>query len=373
MSHAFRKHLFPVAAALVVSGLSARAADAAPAAKENKDDLSKATQIFAPPAAPAAALSPTTVVATVNGVSLTGADLEKEMQGVMMQIRQRGIPPEQVSQMMPRLRQQTVANLVNKSLLIQAVKAKKVTVGDDEIKKATDDILKNAPPGETLESALKQAGITMEQFKAQLTEGLSIQKLITDETKASIEVTDADLKKFYDENPEQFKKPETASARHILIKTEEGADAAKKEEARKKAEAVRERLVKGEDFAKVCAETSDDPGSKNNGGLYENFPKGQMVPPFENACFTQKIGEIGPLVETTFGFHIIKVEKRSEAGATPLAEIKDRLKSFLENQKKGDAAQKFLKTLKADAKISYSEGFEPAPDMAMPPLKSSAK
>lgn len=369
MSLKLRNQIVPVAAALAVTGMSAQAADAAPAAKGDKDDLSKATQIFTPPALPTPALSPTSVVATVDGVSLTGADMEKEMQGIMMQIRQRGVPPEQVSQMMPRLRQQTVANLVNKTLLLQAVKAKKVVVGEDEIKKATDDILKNAPPGETLESALKQAGITTEQFKAQLTEGLSIQKLIADETKSGSDVTDADLKKYYDENPEQFKKAETASARHILIKTEDGADEAKKTEARKKAEGVRERLVKGEDFAKVCAETSDDPGSKNNGGLYENFPKGQMVPPFENACFTQKIGDIGPLVETTFGFHIIKVEKRSEAGTTPLDEVKDRLKAFLENQKKAESAQKYLKVLREKAKVTYTEGFEPPPEAAMPPLK----
>ncbi|MBM3860807.1 MAG: hypothetical protein FJ395_14305 [Verrucomicrobia bacterium] len=212
---------------------------------------------------------------------------------------------------------------------------------------------------------------------------ISVQKLIESQTKGVPLTTEEELKKYYTEHAEQFQRPETASARHILIKaaiaeaeeTQPAASDAATENKRpsttlktegtdkekKKAEAVRERLIKGEDFAKVCAEVSDDPGSKDKGGLYEDFPRGQMVPQFDNAVFTQKIGEIGPLVVTQFGYHIIKVEKRTEAGATPLAEIKTELKAFLDNQKKMEVAQKFVKGLHDSAKITYAEGYAPEP------------
>lgn len=367
-----RSQLHFAVALLAALSISARAADAAKkaASPAAPDDLSKATSLFSNPLTPPAAppVNPTSTVATVNGKAILGAEIEKEVQGMQMQASRR-LPPEQIAQLVPRMRQQAVANLVNKQLLLNAVADKKITVGDDEIKKAIADMMKNAPPGQTLESALKEAGITTEQFNNQMREGLSIQKLITEQSKDSTTVSDDDVKKFYTEHPEQFKHPETCSARHILVQFDAKDDDAKKAEKKKKAEATRKRLVDGEDFAKVCAEVSDDPGSKAKGGLYENFPRGQMVPPFENACFSQKIGEVGPLVETQFGYHIIKVEKRAEAGTTSLDEIKDKLKDYLGTQKKQEAAQKFLKALHEGAKISYADGFEP-PAM---PANGSAK
>lgn len=350
------------AASMIASAADEKKPAAAPAAKG--DDLSQATSLFRSPFPPAPVIDPTGVIANVNGKVIVGSDLEKEVQNLQMQASRR-MPPEQIAQMLPRIQQQAVMDLVNKQLLVEAVASRKITVGDDEIKKAIDDLLKNAPPGQTLEDALKQANMTMKQFTQQMAEGLSIQKLMNEEMK-NVNVTDEDLKKYYEKNPDQFKRPETVSARHILIKSDAGDDAAKKESAKKKADGVRARLVKGEDFAKVCAEVSDDPGSKNNGGLYENFPRGQMVPPFENAAFTQKAGEIGPLVETQFGYHIIKVEKHNEAGKIDLAEVKDRLKMFLENQKKSETAQKYLKTLRDAAKITFADGFAPPAESAAP-------
>ncbi len=351
-----------VAAAFFASLLSVSAVEkTAPAPAVKSDDLSKATGIFNSPIPPAPVINPTATVVTVNGKALLGSELEKEVQNLQMQAARR-MAPDQIAQMLPRIQQQAVLDMVNKQLLLDAVVARKISVGDDEIKKAIDDLMKNAPAGQTLDDALKQANITLKQFTQQMAEGLSIQKLMAEEMKNSA-VTEDDLKKYYEKNPEQFKRPETVSARHILIKFEATDDAAKKEAAKKKAEAVRERLLKGEDFAKVCAEVSDDPGSKSNGGLYESFPRGQMVPPFENAAFSQKIGDIGPLVETQFGYHIIKVEKHNDAGKIDLAEVKDRLKTFLENQKKSEVAQKFLKSLRDGAKLNYAEGYAPPPEV----------
>ena len=347
--------------------LSARAVPKEAAAPSGRDDLTKATALFSNPFPPAPTINPTGTVVTVNGKAIPGSDLEKEIQGIQMQAARR-MPPEQLAQLAPRMQQQAVMNLVSKQLLLQAVVDRKITVGDDEIKKAIDDLLKNAPPGQTLDDALKQANITMKQFTEQMAEGLSIQKLMADETKKAA-VTEGDVKSFYEKNPEQFKRPETVSARHILIKTEATDDDAKKAAAKKKAEGVRERLLKGEDFAKVCAEVTDDPGSKSTGGLYENFPRGQMVPQFDSAAFTQKPGEIGPLVETQFGFHIIKVEKHNEAGKVDFAEVKEKLQMFLENQKKQEAAQKFIKTLRDAAKVTYAAGFEPPPEPMIPSAK----
>jgi peptidyl-prolyl cis-trans isomerase C len=305
-------------------------------------------------------LNPTSVVATVNGKAITGTDLEKASQQMQMQAARR-LPPEQIAQILPSIRKQAVSGLINKELLTQAVAASKITVNEDELKKAIDEVAKSAPPGQTLEGALQSAGITLKAFTDQMREQLGVQKLIEQKTKDLALTTEDDLKKYYTEHAEQFQKPESASARHILVKVEQTDDEKAKAEKKKKAEMTRERLVKGEDFTKVTAEVSEDPGSKDKGGLYEDFPRGQMVREFDAAVFSQKIGEIGPLVETQFGYHIIKVEKRTEAGLTPLADIKTQLQAYLDNQKKMEAAQNYIKGLHDTAKITYAEGFAPPP------------
>jgi peptidyl-prolyl cis-trans isomerase C len=319
-----------------------------------------------PPAAtpPAAAPAATSVVVTVNGKPISAGELDKETQGVQMQAA-RQLPPEAIAQMQPRMRAQALSNLVTRALLLQALVDRKIVVGDDEIKKAVDDVMKNVPPGQTLDEALKHAGFTKEEFMKQITDSLGIKKMFTEETKA-VTVNDDDVAKFYKANLAEFKRGESVSARHILIMFGQGDDETKKAEKKKKLEAIRERILKGEDFIKVCAETSEDPGSKDKGGLYENFERGKMVPPFENAAFTQKIGEIGPVVETAYGYHIIKVEKHNEPGTAPLDEAKVQIKPYLENQKKQEAVQKYVKTLHDSAKISYADGFAPAPPASAP-------
>lgn len=118
--------------------------------------------------------------------------------------------------------------------------------------------------------------------------------------------------------------PEQVRVRHILIAAPEDAPEETRAAARTRAEAIRQRLLNGEDFAAVARETSEDPGSRDNGGLYDWSERGRYVPPFEEACFSQEIGAVGELVETTYGYHIIRVEGRRE-GDVPEDEAKREL------------------------------------------------
>ncbi|MGA2500473.1 MAG: peptidylprolyl isomerase [Tepidisphaeraceae bacterium] len=313
-------------------------------------------------AAPAPATQPATkpaaaTVVTVNGKALSSSDFDQEMRGLQSRYA-RQIPPEQMAQMLPQMRQRAMQNLVSKQLLLQAAVDRKIAVSDEELKKSIDDLLKNNPSGETLEAMLGRVGISVKDFNQQMADSMRIEKLLDQETKSAT-ASDEEVTKFYTEHPEQFKREETVSARHILVSFAPGDDDAKKAEKKKKAEGLREQLVKGGDFAKICAANSDDPGSKENGGLYEDFPRGQMVPPFDKAAFSQKTGEIGPIVETSFGYHIIKVEKHNDAGAVPMAEIKERLQTFLKQQKGQEIVQKYVSGLRDSAKITYADGYAP--------------
>ena len=149
------------------------------------------------------------------------------------------------------------------------------------------------------------------------------------EVLAKISITDEDMRSYYKANSKSYTTPETIRARHILVTVPAKAEDNVKQEARKRAETVLERIRSGEDFAKLATELSDDTGSKEKGGDVGFFQRGKMVKPFEDAAFSMKKGEVSGLVETKFGFHIIRVEDRNDARLKPFDEVKEEIRATL--------------------------------------------
>ncbi|MBN1782479.1 peptidylprolyl isomerase [bacterium] len=144
----------------------------------------------------------------------------------------------------------------------------------------------------------------------------------------------------------------TATVRHILFLTQGKSDE-EKAAIREKAEEVLAMAREGKNFAKLAKKYSEDPGSKDNGGLYENFKRGEMVQPFEEASFNLPIGAISDLVETRYGYHIVKVESRSKE-TRPLIEVRQTLSDQLELDKKKTLFESHIADLKLDSDIEYA-------------------
>jgi len=282
-----------IVAAVALAGFAARAADEKPVAPAVAPTL---------PVLPALKIvAPTSVVAVVNGVELRQSDVNERLDKVMTMLGKR-IPAEQMGMFREQASGRVLDELVMQTLLLGTAEKAKVEVTAADLAKAMKDL--PIPPGQTVEQTYLAAGMSKAEFEKELTTGLKIQKLLEKQTAAVAKVTDEDVKKFYTENKERIAQPETVTARHLLVKCEQGSDEKAKAQAKGKAEDLRKQLQNGADFAKLAKEHSDDPGRKNTGGEY-TFPRGQMVPAFENAAFTQQLKEIGPLVETPFGYHII--------------------------------------------------------------------
>ena len=143
---------------------------------------------------------------------------------------------------------------------------------------------------------------------------------------AKVEVTDEALKKYYEDNRQEFKQPERVRARHILVKVERTASDSERTAARGRAEKLLEQAKAGGDFAALAAEHSEDAGSKRKGGEVGPFPRGSMAPEFEEVAFSLKPGEVSGVVETDFGFHVIKVEERTEPSVQSYDEVKERIR-----------------------------------------------
>ncbi|MBN2302207.1 MAG: peptidyl-prolyl cis-trans isomerase, partial [Lentisphaerae bacterium] len=157
---------------------------------------------------------------------------------------------------------------------------------------------------------------------------------------------------FYEAEKESFTTEETVHARHVLIATTEKDNETTRNEKKALAEKCRKELLEGADFQDIAKKYSDCP-SKTTGGDLGAFQRGSMVPPFETAAFSQKINEIGPIVETRFGYHIVQVLSHTEPGTQSLDAVKDRIIEFLTDQKKRDVVHTYIDVLRDKATISY--------------------
>ncbi len=176
-----------------------------------------------------------------------------------------------------------------------------------------------------------------------------VDKMLDTEVNARISVQPRDVDDFYAHNPDQFKMPERARASHILIGN--FSDGKGKESARAKAADILRQIRSGGDFAALAKQYSEDPGNSDIGGDIGYFPRNQMVPPFEKAVWALQPGEVSDVVETGFGFHIIKLTDRQAARTLTLTEVRPQLEQFLRDTQSADKTEAFIETLKAKGKV----------------------
>jgi len=173
---------------------------------------------------------------------------------------------------------------------------------------------------------------------------------LKEEVVGKINIPEEDLKKYYESHKDEFKTPEMVKVRHILVRVDPSATEKVKQATKKKAESILKKIKAGEDFAKLAAEVSDDPGSKQNGGELGFFPRGRMVKSFEDAAFALKLGQVSGLVTTQYGYHIIKVEEKKPEGIQPFDDVKESIRQKLLQDETKTKVGAFIEKAMKDAK-----------------------
>jgi peptidyl-prolyl cis-trans isomerase C len=297
-----------------------------------------------PPAKPVPAVLPQ-VVARVNGEDVGKGELERAIRNVEGRAG-RPVPQEQ--------RDQVYRGVLDELLafkLVQAEgKARGITVTEPEIDGRIGELRKNFQTEDAFTQALKGKQMTLVDLKNETRTELLVNKTMEAEVAPKVNVTPQDLDTYYKEHPDQFKQPEQLRASHILFAVDGSATEDFKKTTRGQAEAVLKRAQAGEDFAGLAKQFSKD-SSAANGGDLNFFPRGQMVPSFDQAAFALKPGEISGIVESQFGYHIIKVTDYKPARAVPLAEVNDRLTQFLRQRKQQELIQQFVQSLRTKYKV----------------------
>jgi peptidyl-prolyl cis-trans isomerase C len=299
----------------------------------------------APPAKPVPAEIPA-VVARVNGEEISKTEFDRAV--AALEARNGGpVPAEQRDQILRGVLDQ----IVSYRLLVQESKARKVAADDAEVDARMKEIQGQFPSEDAFKQMLTSRKTTIDQVRSDIRQDISVQKLIENEVSAKAAVKPEQVTDFYTKNPDQFKQPERVRASHILITVPKGADAAVKTQARTKAADILKDVKAGKDFAALAKQHSQDPGSAQNGGDLGFFQQGQMVGPFNDVAFTLAPGAVSDLVETDFGFHIIKVAEKQAPRTVPLDEVRPQVEQYLQRQNREQQTDAFVNGLKTKGKV----------------------
>ena len=314
-------------------------------------------------------------VTTNNMFSQMGIDLKKD--------------PDNVFALM--LREKVVSELIVKALLNEEMEKNKIAVTKEEIENAEKDIIGKFGSKEQFMQVLKINGVTYDKFRKDIEEEIKLKKFV--DSIAMVSVGESEAKKYYNENLDKFKYPKRVRASHILIAANPEQIAAKikednKEitdeelaakvsekmnELKKKAEVLQAKVKKvPSSFAKVAKENSQDTASAIRGGDLGFFAKEEMVESFANKAFSMAPNTISEVVQTPYGFHIIMVTDRNEAGVLSFEQSKKDIINYLESLDKVDILKNKIETLRKDAKIEYyDEAYNP--ENIQKKIKESAK
>ena len=289
------------------------------------------------PATPGGNLNP--AVLEVNGEKIYAAEISMTMQNITAQMGGRkNVQDEQ------RLVQMATERVVEQQLLAQ--EALRTNVQPDELRLAEmmQALERQAGGREALESNLMSFGMSYDQLAGYVREIELSRSLIEKQISPTIEVSDEEVKTFYEENLELFDAEEQVHARHIVFSAPLDADAQTVANARAKAEEARRRALAGEDFAELARELSEGPTAPEGGDL-GFFARGQTAPTFEAAAFVLEPGDISPVVRSPLGLHVIKVEEKRPARRLPLDEVFEHIRNVLVQQKTAENVAQLVASL----------------------------
>lgn len=274
-------------------------------------------------------------VAMVNDEKISMDDFQMNIDMVKRSYDEMGFSLE--DDQMAELKKIILDSLIEKELLLQESSAKGIEIDPASIEAEIDKIRNDYPDESGFEEKLLEMGYTLDILKREIQTNLIIEALIEQEVASEIDVSDEKIASFYDTQIETFKTPEQIRARHILVTQAAGG--------REKAEELRDKIQEGGDFQSLAKDHSECPSGQNGGDL-GYFSRGQMVDAFEDAAFDLEVGAVSDVVETRFGYHIIKLEDHQTAKTQSLESVKDRIKQEIRRQEVANRLQPYVDSLK---------------------------
>lgn len=294
----------------------------------------------------------------VDESAISLGELRGEMHRQMLHMPQ-GLSEDQAKAYQARCTQIAIDNLIVRRLLEREMDRSGILISQEEVEAAKKTLESGLGENRTLTMLIAEVNLPMEVLEANLRLDLFKNKVLAERFESAwSEITEEYAKKYYDEHPDEFRQQEGRFASHILIRVPADADEPARTKARNKAEEVRTALLEGADFAQLASTTSEC-ASRTRGGDLGFVPKGREAPAFEEAVYSQPIGQIGAVVESPVGYHVIKVTGEQEERTIPFEEVKFQLVNGLKRRAQQQIIAEYISGLRERALVRFVGPLEP--------------
>ncbi|WP_456415438.1 peptidylprolyl isomerase [Thiolapillus sp.] len=283
------------------------------------------------------------IIARVNGQPVFASQMKVELQRQMRKHKNAS------SALVDRVRKQVLDEVIDRELLYQAARELDIRDLEQKISEELQSTRDRFRTEERFQRYLASNGLTQEQLWRTARRVVFIEEYLREKKLLAPAVTEEEIRDFY--RKKTFKREEALHLRHILLSVEEDDKPEKREEIRYKAEEIRRMIDEGANFAMLAAQFSDSAEAKEAGGDLGFVKRGYMPMAVDEVVFSLREGEVSKVIETRFGFHIIKVVARRSAGMIPYAEVRDFIKRYLQNQRRQELVAAHIEELRAQASI----------------------
>lgn len=240
---------------------------------------------------------------------------------------------------------------IRRELLLQEGLARGVKANDHAVERAYDLARLKYPDEMEWKEALAADGLEPQSFKAELRVQETIRALVAQEAAKLKPVSEDEARAYFAAHLKGFEVPERVRVSHILVRVPRPSPEGQREEARRRAERILARVRRGEDFAKLAQELSDDDQTSRLGGQLPETPRGVFEPAFEAAVFALRPGEVSGVIESRYGFHIVKLQEKVPPRQPPYEEVRDAVRAKLFEVRYQDALARLENGLRAKARI----------------------
>lgn len=307
------------------------------------------------------------VVAKVNSEIITLSSIEERAEILKQKYRNDLTKPED-----KEILREALDMMVEEKLQLQQGKKMNLEVDDSAVDAAIKDIeVKNGLAEGQLAVMLEAEGRSIESYKNHIREQILVSKITQFELGSRVNISGKKIAKYYHDNQKDFWEPGKARVKHILILSEKGSPEYKRKQKYERIKNILAEVKGGKDFAEAAKEYSEDI-SASSGGDVGFVEKGKMVPEFEKAVYSLREGEISDVVETEYGYHIIKVEEIQKGRTLPLKEVKNKIQYILAGKKQKSAFEDWMKELRKSAFIEISLSEDPEKKLSRDLFNSKA-
>jgi peptidyl-prolyl cis-trans isomerase C len=295
------------------------------------------------------------IVAKVNGQPIYEDQLDPYVKKSLKSFQKYGAG-RNTTALVKRLKKRALETVIGQELILQ--ESQKMTVPDieEKIDKKLEAMKRRYSSDEHFEKRLQAQHMTEKDLKESLKKQVYLDEYLKMKSISNPEVSEEEIRRFYDKNPGAYHREETVKASHILITAGKDADPEYKDKAREQAEKIRKDIIDGKDFAEMAKEYSED-GKAPVGGDLGYIRRGYMPSEFDTVAFTLENGAVSDIVETEYGYHIIKVDDHIHEGIAPFKDVKDFIGKFLQERLSQQKRASHIKELreKADIEILLNE------------------